>query len=76
MRVKGKWRGDRARGARERSELAPTRIAAEVGVTTETLRSWERGDTLPDAQQLCDLAAALGVDLIYLVNLTDTPVAV
>lgn len=68
-----RWRGDRVQSARDKKGLTSTFVAAQIGVTSDTLRNWERNETVPDAVQFGVLATLLDVDLNYLVNLTDEP---
>lgn len=49
-----------ARGDRRREFLA-----AVAGVSTETIRRWELGDSEPDASRLAAIADATGKDLEF-----------
>lgn len=41
--------------ARVNAGLDQQDAAEKLGVTTPTLRSWERGDTLPDYGKVCEI---------------------
>ncbi|WP_370618350.1 helix-turn-helix domain-containing protein [Citrobacter meridianamericanus] len=41
----------------------PKKIAAELGITTQTLQTWERGESEPKASQLVILSKLFGVSI-------------
>lgn len=45
---------------RKKSRISQTSLAAKIGVSLRTIGAWERKETLPDAEQLWNCAAALG----------------
>lgn len=55
------WNAARLRAVWASAEPVPTEIAAQVGVTTETLRRWRNGIFVPNAIELRALARALKV---------------
>lgn len=57
------WDASRLRAAWDRAQPNPTRIAADLGVTTETLRRWRNGLFVPDALEVRLLARALGASV-------------
>lgn len=55
------WDASRLRAVWDRVRPNPTRVAADLSVTTETLRRWKKGRYVPDAIEVRLLARALGV---------------
>ena len=45
-------------------------VAESLGVSRQTVSKWENGLSVPDAEQLRDLAAVLGVSVSALLDLT------
>ncbi|MEG1545410.1 MAG: helix-turn-helix transcriptional regulator [Tannerellaceae bacterium] len=45
---------------RKKSHLSQLDLASMVGVSIRTVGAWERGETIPDAEQLWNCAEALG----------------
>lgn len=70
-KTQARWRGERAEKARNGLGLSPTQVAAHVGVTADTLRRWERGDSCPNAVNFAALASVLKVSLHHLLGLPD-----
>lgn len=62
--------GDLLRAMRLRRGMTLDAIALRIGVTSGTLRRWERGDTWPSASQLHQLCFALGANEAELASLT------
>lgn len=59
--------GERLRAERERLNMSQPAFAGLAGTSKQTLFSWERGKTAPDAHQLAAFAEA-GVDVLYVVT--------
>lgn len=55
------------RARRKAAGLTLTDVAERLGVTQQAIGRWERGEALPSADRLPDLAAALGcsIDELY-----------
>lgn len=66
--------GDRLREERVRLGLNQTEFAALVGVTKTTQFNYEKGDRSPDTRYL-EVAAAAGVDVLYVVTGQRTPLS-
>ena len=48
---------------RKKRSLTQEALAEEVGVTRQTIAKWESGESIPDLELACRLAAALDVSL-------------
>lgn len=48
------------RELRKKSRIPQTDLASMVGVSLRTVGAWERGETIPDAEQVWNCAVALG----------------
>ena len=59
------------RKARKEANVRPERAAAELGVSITTLLNWERGNTMPNAQNVYDMAKLYGTTANYLLGLAD-----
>lgn len=59
------------RKARKEANVRPERAAAELGVSITTLLNWERGNTMPNAQNIYDMAKLYGTTANYLLGLAD-----
>lgn len=57
------------RKARESAGIKAERAAAELGVSITTLFNWERGDTLPNAKNIRDMAILYDVNPSYLIGM-------
>lgn len=57
-----KWNHAVLKGLREKKDLNHTQLAAQVGVTADTIRNWENGTYEPRASQIIDLIRALDCD--------------
>ena len=55
------------RARRKAAGLTQEALAAAVGCTYQAVGAWERGDVIPSAEKLPDLARALGcsIDELY-----------
>ena len=62
--------GTTLRVAREHSGLSQQDLAALVGVTEMTLRSYEQGVTYPRLDRAVRLADAVGVELVDMIGAT------
>lgn len=58
----------RIRGLREGAGMSQARLAELVLVSRQTVINWEKGRTLPDAESLKRLSAALGITLDALLD--------
>ena len=45
---------------RKKLHISQTDLASKVGVSLRTIGAWERGETIPDAEQVWNCAEALG----------------
>lgn len=63
------------RSERTRSRLSAEKVGERVGVSKNTILSWERGDTEPTASQLQALADLYGCTVDYLLDMTDERLA-
>lgn len=59
--------GNRIATARSAAGLSEIELADRLGVTTETLAEWERGDRSPRANHLTKLSGVLGVAFSWLI---------
>lgn len=50
----------RIKEIRKNARISQTDLAARVGVSLRTVGAWERGETIPDAEQVWNCAVALG----------------
>jgi transcriptional regulator with XRE-family HTH domain len=66
---------DDLRAFRQRKRLTQKRLAAWVGVSAETLRTWEYGTTQPRPHHIRQLADALGLDAEQLPTMLRTAAA-
>jgi len=57
------------RKAREEAGVKAERAAAELGVSITTLFNWERGDTMPNAKNIRDMAQLYKVSADYLISM-------
>ena len=63
------------RSERVRSGMTAEEVAKEVGVSVNTIRSWERGETEPSVTKAVKLASLYGCTIDYLYNMTEERVA-
>lgn len=63
--------GKRIRELRTGSTMTQGQLAEKIGVTTQAVSNWERGETAPDSEKLTDIAIALNTTVPYLLNGTD-----
>lgn len=61
-----RWRGDALKEAREAAQISRLNLAAQLGVTQNTVERWEEGQQVPSGQVLADLGDALGLELTEL----------
>lgn len=57
------------KAARVNANLTQPEAAEKLGVSTDTLRNWEKGKTFPNVQQIKNIEDAYGVsynDLVFL----------
>ena len=62
---------NRIRALRTRRGLTQEALAAEMGVSPQSVSKWERGMALPDISMLPELSVFFGVSLDELFGLTD-----
>jgi transcriptional regulator with XRE-family HTH domain len=67
------FNGKRARELREEAKLTQQELASRVGVARQTILSWEKGIFAPDAENLHNLATALGTSVSELLNESHIP---
>lgn len=48
------------REMRKKANFSQTDLASKIGVSLRTVGAWERGETIPHAEQIWDCAEALG----------------
>lgn len=60
--------GARVKEARLARSWKRVKLAAEADITPNTVRNYEDGHTQPDLQLLRQIAAALEVDLMWLID--------
>jgi hypothetical protein len=58
------WDASKLRAAWDRAGLDPTKVAGDLGTTTQSLRTWRNGWVDPKANTLRALAQMLGVDIL------------
>jgi transcriptional regulator with XRE-family HTH domain len=63
--------GETLAGLRERAGLTQVQLAAQAGVSIDSLRRWEQDRNLPRVDDAYRLAAALGVSLDRLIIAKD-----
>lgn len=52
----------RLRSFREAAGLSQTDLGKKIGKSLRTIRSWENGESYPNAEALCDLCNLFGTD--------------
>ena len=57
------------REARKGAGIRPETAASKLGVSITTLLNWERGDTVPNADSIANMAKLYGVTTDYLLGL-------
>ena len=60
--------GARIRRAREAKGMSQAKLAALVGVPSQSISAWERGEVVPGAKNILRLAEALGVSVDWLLT--------
>jgi transcriptional regulator with XRE-family HTH domain len=65
--------GERIKQVRKKSKLNQEDLALKVGVARQTVSSWERGEFIPEGENLKKLAVALTTNSSYLLGETDNP---
>jgi len=64
------------REIRKKKRITQVRMGIELGVSQETISSYERGKSFPSVESLCRLAEYLHVSTDYLLGRTDIPTPV
>jgi transcriptional regulator with XRE-family HTH domain len=65
--------GERIKQRRKELKLNQEDSAQKVGVARQTVSSWEKGDFIPEGENLMKLAVALTTNSSYLLGETDDP---
>ena len=65
--------GERIQFKRKQLRLTQEVFAQSVGVARQTISSWERGEFIPDSDNLKKIANVLRVSVAYLIGETDDP---
>jgi len=60
---------ERLRAARAAAQLSQEKVAEKIGVTAQTVASWEQGRTTPNATDLARLATVYAVSSDWLLAL-------
>ncbi len=63
-----KQMGGRIHQLRQKKELTQVALAEELGVTSQAISKWERGQSFPDVSRLDELAELLDVTVAYLLT--------
>jgi phage repressor protein C with HTH and peptisase S24 domain len=67
--------GERIKQARERAAMTQSDLARAVGVRPQSVQQWERGETDPRGKRMDAIAAALGVEKLWLLLGAEAPAA-
>lgn len=65
--------GERIRELRERRNLTLQQLAERIGVSHQSVQSWETGKSAPKNKRLQQIAQALGTTREYLIGFSDYP---
>ena len=60
--------GERISCLRQRKGMTQMALAEKMGVTSQAISKWERGQSFPDLSRLDELADLLGSNLSYLLT--------
>ena len=63
----------RVKEQRIKKGLSQPQLAEDIGLTKQTISSWERGVRRPDFETMNKLAQYFGVNMAYLVGQSDDP---
>ncbi len=61
--VDKKYLGEKIRFYRNKAALTQIELAERLHISFQAISSWECGNTLPDIENICELASVLGVSL-------------
>ena len=64
--IETKQVGERISRLRQKQGLTQIALAEKLGVTSQAISKWERGQSFPDVSRLDELAELLGVAVAYL----------
>ena len=67
---------ERIINARKQVRSTQAELADKIGLSVQTVGRWERGERLPDAEELVKLALALDTTVAYLLGETDNPMRI
>ena len=65
---------ERIRFTRQQQKLSQAELAAQAGISSKSLSRYELGTSIPPADNLMDIANALGVSADYLLNAEEVQV--
>jgi transcriptional regulator with XRE-family HTH domain len=68
MKVKNKSIGRRIKKIRKGLDKLQRQLAAEVGVSHQTIGKWERDEVKPNSENLPPLSRALGKSISYILE--------
>ena len=57
---------------RKEKKMTQSELAEKLHYSDKAISRWERGDTMPSIEVLCELCELFGVDLTYLVSTDNT----
>lgn len=60
--------GERISRLRQKKGMTQIALADKLGVTSQAISKWERGQSFPDVSRLDELAELLGVAVAYLLT--------
>lgn len=60
--------GERIGRLRQEKGLTQVALAEALGITSQAISKWERGQSFPDVSRLDELAEILGVAVAYLLT--------
>lgn len=63
-----KQMGERIGRLRQEKGLTQVALAEKLGISSQAISKWERGQAFPDVSRLDELAELLGVDMAYLLT--------
>jgi transcriptional regulator with XRE-family HTH domain len=63
---------EKIKSLRKKTGLSQTELSKQIDVSMTTIRRWESGERVPDADELLKLAVTLNTKVSYLVGETDT----
>ena len=61
-----KQMGERISRLRQEKKLTQIALAEKLGISSQAISKWERGQAFPDVSRLDELAELLEADVVYL----------